>query len=321
MSEPRAVYTRAGRRTTRTPRRTLSLIALAIVGIAVWLFARGGGQEAASPDPAIAITVDKQVVLRIARDSVQSSTPRELRERLRAIPARRRARRDRAVITLQTDFAGTASGLRRAAREGGNTVAVADRPVSSTISLPVIKQRLRNNCESAALSMLLLARGREGGQLQLQRQLPRSGPLDPRTGRDGSMVWGDPREGFVGRPDGGGTAGGYGVYEKPVAALAKRQGLTTTDLSGRPASRVYEAVRKGRPVMVWIGLTDGPFKTWRTPAGTSFTGNFGEHTVVLTGITGDRLAVNDPLSGKRLSWSRSQFELMWKRLGQRALAA
>lgn len=50
------------------------------------------------------------------------------------------------------------------------------------------------------------------------------------------------------------------------------------------------------------------------------TGNFGEHTVVLTRIAADRLAVNDPLTGRRLSWTRAQFELMWRRLGRRALS-
>ena len=41
---------------------------------------------------------------------------------------------------------------------------------------------------------------------------------------------------------------------------------------------------------------------------------------VLTGICGDVVDVNDPLSGRRLRWSREEFELMWKRLGDRALA-
>ena len=323
MSEqPRAIYTRAGRRTPRAPRWALAVLAVAIVAVTVWSFARdGGAQEPAPPDPVIALMLDNQVVLRVARDRIQNATRAELRDRLREIPVRRRATRGRAIVVFKTNYAATASVLRRVAREGGNTVAVAERAASSSIVLPVIKQRLRNNCESAALSMLLVAHGRPGKQLQLQRQLPRSGPLDPRIGRDGSMLWGDPREGYVGRPEGGGTSGGYGVYERPIAALAKRRGLSVTDLSRKSADRVYDAVRDGRPVMVWIGLSDGPFKTWTTPSGKRFTGNFGEHTVVLTGIKGDRLSVNDPLSGRRLTWSKAQFEVMWKRLGERALAA
>ena len=319
---PRAIYPPTRGRTPRRPRTALNLLAIAALAIGIWLFARNGdAQEPDPPNPAVAVLLGDTVVLRVAREKVQSASAEELRARLRQIPPGRREKRSRAVVTLETDYAATASMLRRVAREGDNTVAVAERPVSSSMSLPVVKQRLRNNCETAALSMLLLARGRQGDQLQLQRQLPRSGPLDPQTGRDGSLMWGDPREGYVGRPEGGGTSGGYGVYEKPIAALARRRGLTVTDLSRDPAWRVYDAVRNGRPVMVWIGLTEGPFKTWQTPAGKPFTGNFGEHTVVLTGIEGDQLAVNDPLSGQRLTWSKTQFEVMWKRLGTRALAA
>ena len=319
---PRPTYPPTRGRTPRRPRTALSLLAIAALAIGIWLVARdGGAQEPDPPSPAIALTLDDAVVLRVARENVESASAEELRARLRRIPSRRRERRSPAVVTFKTNYAATASRLRRAAREGDNTATVAERAVSSSMSLPVVKQRLRNNCETAALSMLLLARGRKVDQMQLQRQLPRSGPLDPRTGSDGSLVWGDPREGYVGRPEGGGTSGGYGVYEGPVAALARRRGLTVKDLSRDPAQRVYDAVRNGRPVMVWIGLSDGPFKTWQTPAGKPFTGNFGEHTVVLTGIKGDQLAVNDPLSGNRLTWSKSQFEVMWKRLGTRALAA
>jgi hypothetical protein len=71
--------------------------------------------------------------------------------------------------------------------------------------------------------------------------------------------------------------------------------------------------------MAWIGLSNGPVKTWSTPAGEGFTGNLGEHTVVLTGIRGATLTVNDPLSGQRLEWSKPKFQRMSQRLGDRAL--
>ncbi|MGI8440956.1 MAG: hypothetical protein ACR2NV_12345, partial [Thermoleophilaceae bacterium] len=73
--------------------------------------------------------------------------------------------------------------------------------------------------------------------------------------------------------------------------------------------------------MVWVGLTDGPYKTWRTPRGDRVTGNFGEHTVVLTGLRGDTLELNDPLVGRRTTWTRDEFEQMWQRLGRRAISA
>ncbi|MCA1706994.1 MAG: C39 family peptidase, partial [Actinobacteria bacterium] len=139
------------------------------------------------------------------------------------------------------------------------------------------------------------------------------------TGGGASLVWGDPDRGFVGRPDGGGPAGGYGVYERPVSALARRHGARPARLRGARPADVYAQLLAGRPVMTWVGLSDGPYRTWRTREGRRVTGNFGEHTVVLTGLRGNNLAVNDPLDGRRKTWSKGQFELMWRRLGRRAL--
>lgn len=186
--------------------------------------------------------------------------------------------------------------------------------------LPIVKQALRNNCETAALSMLLVARGVHVSQLILQRELPRSGPLDPLRLRDGSLKWGDPDQGFVGRAAGGGTYGGYGVYTAPIKALAARHGVALTTLNRRDPSLIYKSLAAGRPVMVWVGLSNGPYLRWRTPEGKWIVANFGEHTVVLSALSGQNLLVDDPLSGRRLTWSRTAFEAMWARLGSRALA-
>jgi len=49
--------------------------------------------------------------------------------------------------------------------------------------------------------------------------------------------------------------------------------------------------------------------------------NYGEHAVVLTGISGNLLRINDPLSGTVLEWTKVEFEGRWSALGRRALAA
>lgn len=224
-------------------------------------------------------------------------------------------------MTLELDRARLLGQVRRVIAAGGGDVALTERAVSAQASLPVVRQALRNNCETAALSMLLSVRGKSADQLRLQRRLPRSPPLDPRVEPDGGMLWGDPARGFVGRPEGGGPAGGYGVYEAPIKRLARRLGVGLRDLSRERPRAVYASLLRGRPVMAWVGLSDDPLKPWRTPAGKEVVGNFGEHTVVLTGVSGSRLHVNDPLSGRRLEWTRAQFELMWTRLGRRALGA
>lgn len=197
---------------------------------------------------------------------------------------------------------------------------VAPLPADGADAVPLVQQKLRNNCETAALSMLLAARGVRVDQLTLQRRLVRSGPADPRVRPDGELVWGDPDQGFVGRVGGGGTHGGYGVYTAPIRSLAARYGVRLQSLNRRPPASVYARLRVHRPVMAWVGLSNGPYLRWRTPGGKTIVGNFGEHTVVLTALDGDTVSVNDPLSGKRLSWSRSVFETMWARLGSRALA-
>ncbi len=120
---------------------------------------------------------------------------------------------------------------------------------------------------------------------------------------------------------GGGAAGGFGVYQRPVAAVARRRGVKLRDLTGEPPSAVYERVRAGRAVMVWIGLSSGPYGEWRSPNGRKVRVNFGEHTVVLNGIGSDgRLRVVNPLQGTAETWTQKRFLTRWRRLGRRALS-
>lgn len=189
------------------------------------------------------------------------------------------------------------------------------RPVHA----PVVAQLLHNDCEATALYVLLASVGVRVDQRELQREMPRSGPLDPVV-RGGRMVWGDPELGFVGRADGGGSAGGFGVYQRPVAAVAARHGRRLVDLTGHPAAVVYQHVRYGHAVMAWIALSSGPYGAWQSPQGRAIHVNFGEHTVVLTAIGDTTVTFINPLSGTRDTWSRALFESRWRALGRRALA-
>jgi uncharacterized protein YvpB len=205
------------------------------------------------------------------------------------------------------------------ASEAGTAVGGA-RAAAPLRRVPVVRQLLRNNCETAALSMMLAAAGVNVHQLTLQRRLPRSGPLDPQPGGAGLSLWGDPDRGFVGRAAGGGTSGGFGVYEEPIRRLALRYGVRLVSLTRAAPAALYRQLALGRPVMVWIGLSDGPYGSWHTPQGGTISVNFGEHTVVLTGLRGNRVVLNDPLVGRRRTWTRAHFEQLWTRLGRRSLA-
>lgn len=237
-----------------------------------------------------------------------------------SLPGRWTSVRAAARITYRADAARTIARVARTGTAGG-IVQAAGLPVASAIRAPVLAQKLRNNCESAALEVLIATMGRRVDQLVLQRALPRSGPLDP-VGVGAGRVWGDPELGYVGRADGGGAAGGFGVYPAPVRRTAARFGAATHILGNRSPNAVYDQLLAGHAVMAWVGLSAGPYGQWRSPRGRSVKVNFGEHTVVLHGVRPDgRLLVSNPLEGTRETWTRSTFELMWRRLGRRALAA
>ena len=186
-------------------------------------------------------------------------------------------------------------------------------------TVPLVRQVYRNNCETASLSMLLASVGVRVDQRTLQRQVQRSGPLDPIVRPGGTWTWGNPEKGFVGRVKGGGIAGGFGVYQRPIRMLAARYGIALRDLSRKPARVIFAELARRRPMMAWIGLSDGPYRWWRTPAGKPIRVNLGEHVVVLTRLRGDSIGVNDPLTGSRLEWTRAQFLAKWRLLGRRAL--
>jgi len=224
-----------------------------------------------------------------------------------------------AQITYVLDRDTAAS--RAVAEQGrGGIVDVPGRAIAAHIAAPLIAQRFRNNCETTALEILLATVGVNVDQLTLQAEVRRDGPLDPR-GSGGSEVWGDPENGFVGRADGNGPAGGFGVYQGPIAALSLRHRRRLVDLTRASPASVYQRVLGGHAVMAWVGLADGPYGQWRTPTGKLVRVNFNEHAVVLSGVTASgRLQISNPLAGTSQLWSRQTFETRWNRLGRRALS-
>lgn len=313
---PAQIYVRAASRRRRLWRFGGGVILVLLAAGATWYALAEGRSPRPSPPPdTVRVLTGRSVIIAGDAAALRRRGPAGQRRWLARVPDRGVRRKGKATIRVRLDRATLERRLGRALREGGN-VQTPYRAVSATISLPIVKQALRNNCETAALSMLLRARGISVGQLALQRQLPGAQPRDPRGG-----VWGDPTRGFVGRPEGGGPAGGYGVYEEPITDLAARRGARLRRLSGRPPSAIYRALLHGDPVMTWVGLSNGPFRTWRTPAGKKVIGNLGEHTVVLTGLSRARIRVTDPLTGTVKRWTRAGFEIMWARLGRRAVSA
>ena len=314
---------RQARRAAIRRRRTIAAASLALIVAAAVIFVAGigsGGTRSDPPPPRfVRVELDGRTLVK--RRVAQLRRPAKQAEAIASIPAKRTVHRGKATIDYEVDRAAAAAELRRAVTRGGGNVTVSERPVAASIAVPMIGQVLQDDCEAAALSMVLGYSGHPVSQLTLQKQVAHSPPLDPTVAADGSEVWGDPSEGFVGRGDGGGPAGGFGVYQKPIRALARRHGLAMRELTGSPPAAIYAALLAGHPVLAWVALSEGPYASWVSPAGKPVQINYGEHAVVLTGVEGEDVHVNDPLSGERLVWTKPQFEQMWAGLGHRALAA
>jgi uncharacterized protein YvpB len=302
-------------------RRAVAVVLAALLAAGVAAAVAGGPSNGrpTAREP-LRVTADGATVATIDPRLLGPASPadRVAKALRRQVASVMRTRRGQATITYRTDTAATARQALRAPA-GTTSITLVRRPIASAIAVPVVRQRLRNNCESAALAALLAAEGVRVSQLRLQAMLPRSGPLDP-IGQGADRVWGDPDRGFVGRPDGGGVAGGFGVYPTPVRAVARELGVRLVDLSGASAGRVYRRVLRGRPVIAWIGLSAGPYGSWRTPSGRVVRVNFGEHTVVLRGVNRDgSVRVMNPLQGTAETWSPAEFEAQWELLDRRAV--
>lgn len=306
-------------------RRVIALIGVLVIAAgSAALLSRSAARTADPPAPPLKVVAGNRMVAQLDRELLASPGPAGLARVRRAltqqIAASEWVSRPRAQVLYRNDRSATAR-LAMGASSSATSIALVRSPVASRIDAPVIRQQLRNNCESAALSILLSARGQSVPQLRIQELLPRSGPLDP-EGFGPSRVWGDPDRGFVGRPDGGGVAGGFGVYPAPIIGVARRLGAPLDDLTGSQPRTVYDRLLSGRPVIAWVGLSAGPYGSWRSPAGRSITVNFGEHTVVLRGVNRDgSLSVSNPLEGTAETWTRAKFEAMWELLDRRAVAA
>jgi uncharacterized protein YvpB len=236
------------------------------------------------------------------------------------LPDRIETVRGRATRILAIPIPLAHNRVRQALRTHDATLDLPVVPLRTTVALRPVRQVLHNDCESTALSMLLAAAGHHVGQLELQTRLPRSGPLDPEPVAGSRLFrWGDPERGFVGRPAGGGTEGGFGVYELPIRGLAARYGVRLLDLRGRSLAAVRKAVLAGHPVLAWAGLAAGPFLSWLTPSGREITVNLNEHAVTLVGAGPGYVLVNNPLTGRRERWSDELFSYRWRLLGRRAL--
>jgi uncharacterized protein YvpB len=119
----------------------------------------------------------------------------------------------------------------------------------------------------------------------------------------GKLGGGDPYLDFVGDPNGSEVQQtGYGVYWPPINAAATHFGATVAGAGeGVAPATLYGALKAGHPAIVWVTFDllaharsdyqayDGKTIPYAGPE---------EHAVVLTGINGNSIRLNDPDRGQ-----------------------
>ncbi len=184
-----------------------------------------------------------------------------------------------------------------------------------TIPVPVIRQTMVLDCETAALQMGLAAYGDWYGQDALfalespDVRMPVIGP--------GHTVqrWGDPYTNFVGYVNGSDwTPTGYGVYYPVILSIARSHGLPNS-YGGESvsAATVYGELVAGHPVEAWIetNWTRPALGTWIAWDGRAIRYSLAEHAVILSGVSPTQVRVNDPLQGTQYWVSKALFETVW----------
>jgi uncharacterized protein YvpB len=181
--------------------------------------------------------------------------------------------------------------------------------------VPVYKQTMNLDCETASLQMALAYRGHWFSQSYLFQFEHADTRPAVKDARGNVLQWGNPFTNFVGNVNGREfDASGYGVYYPPILWIANGLGdPSATGGSGLSASTVYNALASGHPVQVWIEYqwvrpAVGVWKAWDR---SKIHYSMHEHNVVLTGISPTQVRVNDPWPGNQYWISKSLFEANW----------
>src|SRR2546423_3076431 len=194
-----------------------------------------------------------------------------------------------------------------------------------TIAMPVYKQTMALDCETAALQMGLAALGHYYSQDALfafQPQDTRQPVLDPNN-RKKVLQWGNPYTNFVGKVNGSDLGPtGYGIYYPIILSIARSHGApSSTGGEGITGAQVYSALASGHPVLVWVetgwenaraaGYT-GVWTSWPDTGSKPIRYSLIEHVVTLSGVSATQVRVNDPWkSGSQYWYSKAAFERSW----------
>src|SRR5215472_6210817 len=168
-------------------------------------------------------------------------------------------------------------------------------PPPITINVPWYHQQYNLSCEEASLSMVLAYYGHPTTEKQIFDQIG----IDLVHYWAGKPGGGDPYVNFVGDPNGSEVQQtGYGVYWTPVRAAAVQFGARVAQAGeGIAPDTIYSAIKAGHPALVWVTFDWQPHTRSDYQAYDGKTVPYAgpeEHAMVVTGINGNSVRVNDP---------------------------
>ena len=186
------------------------------------------------------------------------------------------------------------------------TQAQAPAPVTESYNLPVplIMQNpeLPNGCEVTSLTEVMNYKGYGVDKCTMaDYYLPKG--------------QGDPNSVFIGNPrDNTGWYCFAPVLQQTVNNYnaSNGTGISTQNLSGSDVSALYNQIRNGNPVVVWITLR------YQSPR-YARNGRYSNlHCIVLSGFDDNNVYTTDPIYGKQ-TINRGTFESVWNAMGRRAM--
>ncbi|ASK62656.1 hypothetical protein CFK37_11100 [Virgibacillus phasianinus] len=190
------------------------------------------------------------------------------------------------------------------------------------VTVPIYNQypELPTGCEATSLAMLLSWGGSTVSKYEAVDKLPKGNKVRL---LEGKWLGANPNQAFVGDPYSDSDDGSFGVFEGPIlAAIEKIMPGKGVDLTGHDFEPLLQIIHSGKPVMVWTTISQKETyhsDTWFDENGNRIDWYCNEHAVVLTGIDGKNLIVNDPYTGKEEYYDRSLFEKNWASMGKRAV--
>lgn len=192
-----------------------------------------------------------------------------------------------------------------------SVVARAQSADTVLLHVPVVKQDLPLDCESAALASALEYKGIDISQDAVFSELPND--LRPAQASNGLPVrWGDPYAAFVGNVRGSiWNLTGYGVYYPPIAAVANRNGSVTDAYEGWTLEQLVAQLRAGNPVVVLVPwhLSAASVSYYTAFDGRQVWYSKTDHAQVLIGYDGSASTITlmDPISGNYQTYPSSLF--------------